>query len=310
MSSPHPPDAASAGFASKPIYDREPGCPLVNPPAARSLYISTFTLPAWDIPRLHYHNTLELGRCIAGEGECRTPTGTVPFREGDVELFFPFQPHYSRGFTENTCVWEFAQIDCAQLLTGCGYSNHTLINDLIQNQVRISGIFNEASQPVLTPLIHDMVEEILKMDNCRPLLVLSRLIELLVLNADMSQGLPPFERVVDQRFYKITPALEFLERNYMQDISMDQIAEMCGLSRTRTSELFRLVTGRTPKDYLNSVRINTAEVLLVITDKSIIDIGYEPGFGDSSSFYRAFKAMNGISPSEYRNRRSRMPHSP
>lgn len=40
----------------------------------------------------------------------------------------------------------------------------------------------------------------------------------------------------------------------------------------------------------------------------ITDISFEVGFGDSSSFFRAFKAKNGISPSEYRARRFREPN--
>ncbi|MBQ8510816.1 MAG: helix-turn-helix transcriptional regulator [Clostridia bacterium] len=299
----------SPEFSVRPLYNCEPGEVLINTPIEEMLYGSTYTLPGGEITRLHYHNTLELGYCVAGDGDCYTSAGITHFGVGDVELFFPFQPHLSKGSRAHYCVWKFVQIDCSRLLSGCGFSNQSMINDLLAGQVRISGILDPKRHAELISLVVSIVDEIHKIDECDCLLVLSRFIELLVVNARQSKELPPFERVVDQRFYRIIPALDYINRNYMKDISTDQLAELCGLSRTRTNELFRLVTGYSPKEYLNTIRVNVAEIKLINSSRSIIDIGLDMGFGDISSFYRAFKAKNGISPSEYRIHRTQTPPS-
>ena len=98
----------------------------------------------------------------------------------------------------------------------------------------------------------------------------------------------------------IVPALEYIKQNYMISFSMDYLAELCGLSPTHFRRIFNLAMGRSPLEYLNTVRINKACYLLRSTENSILNISEDVGFHSISSFNRYFSRMIGMSPREYR----------
>ena len=93
-----------------------------------------------------------------------------------------------------------------------------------------------------------------------------------------------------------------LVRNFYDTGSLDQVAEGLGLSRRHFTQLFRKVTGRTWLQQVRDLRLDHAEKLLSLTDRSIASIGFECGFGDLSSFYRAFKTRHKRSPKAWREK--------
>jgi AraC-like DNA-binding protein len=67
---------------------------------------------------------------------------------------------------------------------------------------------------------------------------------------------------------------------------------------------FRRITGLTPYAYVRQVRLREAARLLCDSDLSITQAAAEAGFGDLSTFHKAFKATFGVPPRQFRNRRS------
>jgi AraC-like DNA-binding protein len=72
------------------------------------------------------------------------------------------------------------------------------------------------------------------------------------------------------------------------------------MSESRFSRVFKEVVGIGYKEYLNSVRLNQANRLLLNTSQSVSDIAYACGFNDSNYFSTFFKKTNGMSPLEFR----------
>ncbi|MEO6568072.1 MAG: helix-turn-helix transcriptional regulator, partial [Opitutaceae bacterium] len=93
------------------------------------------------------------------------------------------------------------------------------------------------------------------------------------------------------------------KHTFYQRQSVDEIAEALGISRRHFTQLFRDVTGKSWLSVLQLHRLNHARRLLRDSDRSITSIGYESGFEDITTFYRAFKAAEGISPLSWRNKR-------
>ena len=94
-------------------------------------------------------------------------------------------------------------------------------------------------------------------------------------------------------------AVEYINKSYASEITLDSIAKKCSLSRSFFSKKFKEVTGFGFSEYLTLVRIKSAERLLAEGKKNVTDIAFECGFNDSSYFASKFKELIGITPKKY-----------
>ena len=99
---------------------------------------------------------------------------------------------------------------------------------------------------------------------------------------------------------KIYKALVFVDKNYMNQIRLDEISGVVNMNSSYFCRLFKSVTGKTLMEYINYVRIWKSENLLTSTDESVLDISVETGFSSVSYFNRVFKKLKGTSPAVYR----------
>jgi AraC-like DNA-binding protein len=116
------------------------------------------------------------------------------------------------------------------------------------------------------------------------------------------------ERVMDAiRDHKRFPnavllgrAVAFMEEHLGEALDRDTVARAAGLSGSHFSHLIREKTGRTFTEWMVRYRVDRAKTLLRRTDKSLIQIALECGFGDQSYFNRVFKRHTGVTPRAYR----------
>jgi AraC-like DNA-binding protein len=99
-------------------------------------------------------------------------------------------------------------------------------------------------------------------------------------------------------------ALRYLYTHFREKPSVEEIAEVCGYTPNYFSRLFHSLTGRSYTDFLNTLRINHAVMLLRSTQMSVTEIAFGCGFSSLSNFYRVFRRETGHSPSFYRNSRT------
>jgi AraC-like DNA-binding protein len=90
----------------------------------------------------------------------------------------------------------------------------------------------------------------------------------------------------------------FIDTNYSKKIDIDNIAGTAFFSKFHFIRQFKKIYGKTPHQYLISIRIEKAMELLR-SDKNITDVCYSVGFESLSSFSGLFKRIVGKSPSEY-----------
>jgi AraC family L-rhamnose operon regulatory protein RhaS len=95
--------------------------------------------------------------------------------------------------------------------------------------------------------------------------------------------------------------LAWLHRNFYESLSLEEAAAATGMSRRTFTNRFKARTGTTWLDYVNVLRIRHAEALLKQTDKKITSIAFQCGFDDLTTFYRAFKRIKGVHPSQLRS---------
>ena len=102
-----------------------------------------------------------------------------------------------------------------------------------------------------------------------------------------------------QAFY-VKEALSFIEQNFQNDISVDEIASICGLNRIYFGKIFKNAVGKSPQEFLLNYRMIKACELLKLTQLSIGDISSAVGYDNQLHFSRAFKNIYGISPRDWR----------
>jgi YesN/AraC family two-component response regulator len=101
---------------------------------------------------------------------------------------------------------------------------------------------------------------------------------------------------------RINHILKYINTNFAEISSIDQIAEHLHISKHYLCRLFKDSMGITLIDYLNTVRIKTACTYLETSDKDILEISELCGYNSSAYFSNVFKKVRGISPSQYRKK--------
>lgn len=103
------------------------------------------------------------------------------------------------------------------------------------------------------------------------------------------------------RDFYIKEAISYIEQNFQNDISVEDIAEFCSLNRSYFGKIFRDALGKSPQEFLINYRMSKAAELLKLTELSIGDISNAVGYPSQLHFSRAFKKIHGISPRQWRN---------
>lgn len=97
-------------------------------------------------------------------------------------------------------------------------------------------------------------------------------------------------------------AVVYIEHNYAQNITVEDIAKKCQLDRSYFGKVFKKVVGQSPQEFLIHYRMAKAADALIMEDASIGDIGVSVGYPNLLHFSRAFKSVYGMSPREYRQK--------
>ena len=94
--------------------------------------------------------------------------------------------------------------------------------------------------------------------------------------------------------------LNYVQFNFMNEITIRDIAQACACSQSTVCHVFKQYTGESIKKYIDNLRINQAKRLLSTSDLPINRIAQLCGFSNINYFPTAFKKQIGISPTEYR----------
>ena len=98
----------------------------------------------------------------------------------------------------------------------------------------------------------------------------------------------------------IKPAIDFLQENFNQKKNMERVAELCNISSSYFSRIFKMETGYSYSDYINNLRVEKAKSLLNKTNQPIINISIDLGYEDCGYFIKIFKKKTGVTPTIYR----------
>ena len=109
------------------------------------------------------------------------------------------------------------------------------------------------------------------------------------------------EKYINENFENplISKAISFIDTNFALNITVDDIAQHVNLNRSYLQRKFKIATNQTIVDYIANLRIDKAKKMMTATSLPIIDIAVSVGYNSRQSFFKSFKKITGLSPSEY-----------
>jgi len=103
----------------------------------------------------------------------------------------------------------------------------------------------------------------------------------------------------------IKKAQEYIEQNFEDRITVDQLASMLALGRRSLERRFKKATSNTVTEYIQRVKIEAAKKDLETGRKNVNEVMYDVGYADVKAFRTTFRKITGLSPIEYKNKYNR-----
>lgn len=100
----------------------------------------------------------------------------------------------------------------------------------------------------------------------------------------------------------VKKAQDYIENNYQDKLTVDQIASMIALSRRNFERRFKKATANTVMEYIQRVKIEAAKINLESSRQNVNEVMFKVGYSDPKAFRVTFKKITGLSPIEYRNK--------
>ncbi len=201
---------------------------------------------------------------------------------------------------------------------------------LISSLKGITNIFTVLNQPrlitsrnapdthkELTKIYDEITDEYNSSNALREAAIYSLIIKMFVILGRKymnTEHIFPDVKLNKQKEYieKFNLIFDYINENFMDDISLDVIADVAGFSKFHFSRLFKQFTDMSFYDYLNQRRVKEAEKLLLNPNLSITEVAMSSGFSSISTFNRVFKQFKECTPTEFKNlyqRRNRVKQS-
>jgi AraC-like DNA-binding protein/mannose-6-phosphate isomerase-like protein (cupin superfamily) len=258
------------------------------------------------ITQLHIHDAIEVGYCLEGSGTFYVGSKILPFHQADVTIITDREFHRCRSSPGTSSRWAWFFFNPQNLLVPHATSSLTWEPERFCGP-HFQNVIADGTNPPISTLIRQIVTEARRADgytrtNLRSLFVL-------LLNELHRQFPKPSQKAKAgpsaREFARISPALELIASRFHNQLTIPALAKVCGMSLRNFQLQFARLAGSTPQRHILNSRIQAATALLADDARSIADIAFSCGFNTLSSFNRAFKTTHGLSPRDFRRRKTR-----
>ncbi|HEX5172353.1 MAG TPA: helix-turn-helix domain-containing protein [Cyclobacteriaceae bacterium] len=111
-----------------------------------------------------------------------------------------------------------------------------------------------------------------------------------------------FQGQKDHEDPQIKKAQEFIEKNFQDKITVDQLASMLAIGRRNLERRFKKATSNTVSEYIQRVKVEAAKIRLESSRENVNEVMFQVGYSDTKAFRNTFKRITGLSPVQYRQK--------
>lgn len=237
----------------------------------------------------HFHKNVEFLFITKGTQHATVGGQKIVVEEGDILFIDSFEPHSfakDEGVEGYILVLSLWYLDC--------------FKKLFENQ-RFSRVMNDKSKNVeIFEFVSGWKKSYRKgryLEDAYDIYVNANNLFLMIKNA---YGMVTRQKKNNESV--ILDILNYLEKNYMEDVTVKEVAKTLGYTKEYCSQIFNFYMGESFRKYLNRLRVYKFQELYREkgSKSSIIHIAFECGFDSQSTFYRAYKDVFGETPKEHK----------
>ena len=249
----------------------------------------------------HTHNYYEFYFFVEGDVSMQIGKDLYPLRFGDIIVIPPHVPHraviHNQEVSYRRFVFWISQnfYEHLRQVSSCYSYLLDYVRDSKQHIFHLDRIASNTLQSKMLRLLEEMQAERFGKE-----LQLTLYVDDLILriNRIVYEMLEPEKKTNDASLY--ANLVEYIENHLEEELSLERLAEEFYVSKYHIAHVFKDNIGLSIHQYITKKRLLLCEDA-IRAKMNITDVYQTYGFGDYSSFYRAFKKEYGISPKEYRD---------
>ena len=260
-------------------------------------------LPYFTVP-WHYHTDIEIMYVEQSRGLRFVGDSVESYEEGDICIIGANLPHEWRNDSvyfrkENElnarcyCIFFQKNVFDNYLIQLPEMSNIRELLERTKRGIKFSG--NNKN------IIQNMIVDVFNCEGINRLVKFLSLLDYLALNSNYEYlASVNFSTIIESvDFDRFNKVYQYMIKNYMNQIRLEEIASIAGLSSTAFCRYFKKRTKRTFVEFLNEIRIGRAKRLLIEDKMKISTIALEVGFSSLSNFIDQFKKHSKMLPIEF-----------
>lgn len=252
---------------------------------------------------LHWHDEAEIIYITKGYAKITVWSKTYYVQEGDIVILMPHVIHSIEQMDSHYAEY-FNIIFHFSILEKVGESKcyEKYLKPFLTHEKNVNCYERKGTKlnTCLTPFILSLINNRRDSYTTCEYLVKSNLFMIMhylnqvCINADKNEVL------LHSNYNKIKTALYHVQNSYAQNITIKQVAALCGFSESHFMKLFKELTGMSFTAYLVNYRLELSAKQLIESKQKIIDIATNCGFNNHSYFTRSFLKKYGLTPAKYR----------
>ncbi len=267
--------------------------------------------PSEGIKSLHRHKYIQINYVNKGSGYHLINNNKIDICYGDVFIIPPYIPHlimsndndsleiFEFEFDTNFIQFNTKNDDNESYMDFAYFEPFMVIEEEVKPRFNLKTSLRTEVENILNEVLMEYEEK----NSGFTLVAKALLLKLLVLTGRAYSGAikgTETEKILNKHKEIVSKFVEFINRNYRENINLNDVSAAVNYSRSHFSFLFKSVMGQTFVEYLNRIRVEKAMELLENTDMSIIDISYEVGFNTITNFNKNFKYYTGTTPKNFK----------
>ena len=249
-----------------------------------------------------HESSMEIAEITAGEVQIQIGTEFVDARCGDFLYIPPSMVFRAEAKTPNATIrgmiFDMSIIE-ANLEN---FDSEVFYMFYVQSKNK-PAVFDKDHPvyPTLKRFMQESYEEYTEKDICYKLPIRANIYHIMTALLRYYCGSKDeLDRMIYHNVLRLRPVISYIDEHFREKIYIEELSAMINVSPDYFTKMFKESIGKTPIDYINGMRVNSAMELLCSTDMAMSDIADSIGFCNPNYFHKIFKQYMDVSPLAYR----------